>query len=618
MPRLRIPKVRVPFVPAPFLKRGTRFQLRAGNDFKLISFKMVLRLFALLSDHWRPYTLVCGLGVIIASLEMIPPRLVGNAIDLMANPHFSMEPVYIILGIWTLIAACSQILMSLQIRLANKHGELALSALRERLFDHLQNLPMKFFDKTHPGRILTMTGSDVEAIRNVLIWGINTLIANSALMVLASLMIFLTDPVLFAATAWLAPAMTVVNILYGRRVTEAWQVVRRHYSFMGANQAENIAGVRVVMAFNRQKQNLKTFNELQEQNTANNVMASRKAGLFNPLLQWVKFCGVAIILVFGGYRVACGKLQAGSLVAVLLYWDWFMTPAMNFGVFYNELLIAMAGAERLFNLLDEPVNDCAVNHRAEPGGLNAGTLMMDDGCVSFQNVCFRYEEGGRAILDRVNFSVKSGSVVALVGETGSGKSTIISLLARFYHPSSGRILIDGVDLAEIGAAELRKKVAMVLQNNFLFSGSVIENLRYARPDAADAQIFAAAEALGCHNRFLTLPQGYQTDVGERGAGLSLGERQLVCFTRALLNEPRLLLLDEATSALDPVTGQHVQRALSRLVKNRTTFIVTHRISTIRRADLIIVVDQGRIAEIGNHSELIQLKGIYSSLWSNSL
>jgi ABC-type multidrug transport system fused ATPase/permease subunit len=574
-----------------------------------ISPRMMARLMAMMLPHRKAYGIVCGLGIVIGCLEMIPPRLVGQAIDLMSVHGFAMRPLLSIVGIWLAIAVANQAMFGWQIYLANTNGEKILSDLRARIFDHLQVLSMRFYDQTHPGCILTMTGSDIEAIRNVLIWGLNTVIANSAIMLLASVMIYQTDHEIFFATAWLAPAMTIVNFFYGKKVSEAWQIVRRHYSLVGANQAENIAGVRVVVAFNRQEQNLKTFNELQNINTANNVMASRKAGLFNPLLQWVKFIGVSIILLLGGYRVATTQLLPGSLVAILLYWDWFMTPAVNFGTFFNELLVALAGAERIFELLDRrpEITDAA----------QAGELPKITGAVSFKNVCFRYQDSGRLILDQVSFETLPGQMIALVGETGSGKSTILSLIARFYNVSAGTIEIDGHDIAQVTSRSLHSQMAMVLQTNFLFSGTVLENLRYARPQATDEEIFAAAEKMGCHERFLALPSGYVTQVGEKGNSLSLGERQLVCFTRALIADPRILLLDEATSALDPVTGLQVQRALGRLIRGRTTFIVTHRLSTVRFADLILVTDQGRIVESGKHQDLLERRGKYFELFMSS-
>jgi ABC-type multidrug transport system fused ATPase/permease subunit len=576
-----------------------------------LSFSLVKRVLGLLKPHWPAYAAVCVFGVVIACLEMIPPRLVGQAIDGLSNHRIDAIDIFKIAGIWLGLAVGVQVLHALQIRLANAHGERALASLRVTIFERLQRLSMGFYDRTHAGKILTMTGSDVDSIRNVVIWGLNTVVANGAIMLMASIMVYQTDPALFFATVWLAPTMTIVNFVYGKRVTEAWQLVREHSSAVGANQAENIAGVRVVVAFNRQEANLKHFNQLQENNTVNNVMASRKSGLFQPMLQWVRFMGMAIILVFGGYRVSTGALGPGSLVAVILYWEWFMTPAVNFGAFFNDLLIALSGAERVFQLLDEKPEIQDV-----PGAVALPRLKGD---VRFENVDFRYRsQQGRKVLDDVTFDVPAGSMVAVVGETGSGKSTILSLLARFYQPEAGAVKIDGYDIAKASGESLHRQMAIVQQANYLFNTTVIENLRYARPGMSEEEVYEAARRLGCHERFLAMKDGYNTRVGEKGSALSLGERQLVCFTRALVADPSVLLLDEATSALDPVTSHQVQAALKKLVNGRTTFVVTHRMSTAREADLVLVVDNGRVIESGSHKELVNRGGKYAGLVADSL
>ena len=572
--------------------------------------RMTARLLQLLRPHARSYGAVCLVGVFIAALEMVPPRLVGGAVDAMNQGSFSAGPIMKLALIWLAISGAAQLLTGMQIRQANRNGERILARLRELIFTHLQNLSMSFYDRTQVGKILTLASSDVDAIRQVLIWGLNTVVANAAIMLMAGFMIYHTDAWLFLSTCWLAPLMTVVNFYYGKRVATAWQKVRRHFSLVGANQAENIAGVKVVLAFNRQEENLRIFNELQELNTANNVMASGKAGLFNPILQWVKFAGLAILLLVGGYRIVTRDLGPGQLVSILLYWDWFMTPAINFGTFFNDLLIAGSSAERIFDLLDE------VPEMEEP--LNTPDLPAIKGHVQFENVSFQYSSCHRKVLDGVSLEAQPGQLIALVGETGSGKSTIISLLSKFYQIGEGRILIDGIDINSISAWSLHRQVAMVMQANFLFSGSILENIRYGSPDVRLEEIHAAARELGCHSRFMAMKSGYETDVGERGQSLSLGERQLVCFTRALVTRPRLLLLDEATSALDPMTGLQVQRALSRLTQGRTTFIVTHRLSSVRHADQIFVVSQGKIIEKGRHHELIQKGGKYRELFYSSL
>ncbi len=576
---------------------------------KALSLKTLRRLTERIRPYRLRYMLISFLGIALAGLDMIPPKLVGNAVDIMSSKTgFDLWDVGQILLLWAAVAFSTQALHGVQIAFASRTGERVLALLRQELFDHLQKLSLRFFDRNHMGRILAAFGSDLDSLRSLAIWGINTITSNSAFMIFSSIMILRTDARMFLAVVWLAPAMTLLNFLYGKRLSRAWQKIRRDAARIGANQAENISGARVVAAFNRQEENLIHFNELQDLNTTNHMMESRQNGIFQPLLQWVRFSGQAIILLYGGYRVVSGQMSAGSLVSVSLYWEWFMMPAVNFGAFFNELVIASSGAERVLSVLDEKpeVSD-------QPG---AQPLLPIEGRVKFENVSFSYL-AGRPVLQDVSFEVIAGTTVALVGSTGSGKTTLISLLSRFYEPTSGRVFLDEQDINLATEESLHQQIALVTQANFLFNGTIMENLRYDRPLITEDEIFLATKALGCHERILALKDGYDTYVGEAGSGLSLGERQLICFSRALLRNPRLLLLDEATSALDPATDLQVRRALAKLSMNRTTFIVTHRLRTAAEADLVLMLDHGRLIESGSHEELMDKSGAYAKLYRDS-
>jgi ATP-binding cassette subfamily B protein len=557
---------------------------------------------------WR-YVGICAIGIALAGIDMIPPRLVGNAINEMSSPPFDLLSIAKILGLWALVAFSGQALHGFQIAFASRTGERVLAKLREDLFAHLQKLSLRFFDRNHLGRILAAFGSDLDSLRGLAIWGPNTITSNLAFLIFSAAMIFTTDQHMFFAVVWLAPVMTFLNFAYGKRLSRSWQNLRRDAANVSANQAENITGARVVAAFNRQEENLVHFNELQDLNVHNHMEVSKQNGLFQPALQWVRFLGQAIVLLYGGYRVVTGQMQTGDLVAVTLYWEWFMMPATNFGAFFNELIVSSSGAERVLSVLDEKPEVIDV-----PGALDLPPL---EGRVRAENVSFSYLPG-QPVLKNVSFEIPAGKTVALVGATGSGKSTLLSLLARFYLPAEGRLFLDEKDTRLATGNSLHQQMALVLQANFLFNGTINENLRYDRPLISEDEIHLAMRALGAHERILSLKDGYDTQVGEGGAGLSLGERQLICFARALLRNPRILLLDEATSALDPKMDYQVRQALRKLTKNRTTFIVTHRLRTAIEADLVLMMEQGRIVEQGSHDELIRRGGAYARLYNDSL
>lgn len=587
--------------------------------YKPIEMRLVRKLLSSLYPYRRQYALGVTVGLIHVLLDMQGPRFIGAIVNYATayrggqlpevSESAAVRHIVLIIALWSAVFVVSVLLQRLTILIMTRAGESVQFGFRKRLFEHLQTLSMSYYDKTKLGRIISRCTSDINSMREINVWSLFHVTAWASQIVFAALMMALfTDWRLFLAVAWLAPVLFVANRLYLRKSASMWQVVREGFTRVSTNLAENITGMRVVTAFNRQDPNLGVFNNLQVVNTANNLQVARVNGVYQPMLEFVKFVGRVIILLYGGYLIASGTLGGkgvGAVVQAFLYWDWFMNPIVAFGNFYNQLMMAMAGAERVFDLLETKpeVQDLPA---AKP-------LPRIEGRVTFEDVTFGYKPE-RPVLHDVSFEALPGQMVALVGHTGSGKSSIISLIGRFYQPQQGRVLVDGHDIRHVTGDSLHRQMGLVLQVNYLFTGTVLDNIRYAKPSATLEDVIAAAKALGTHEAITALKDGYDTDVGERGANMSLGQRQLICFTRAFLADPRIFMLDEATSSVDTATELLIQNSLERLLEGRTTFIVAHRLSTIMRADLILVIDQGRIIERGTHRELLELGGKYAHLY----
>ncbi len=588
--------------------------------YRPIDFRMIRRLLTCLKPHRWKYALGITLGLFMVLLEMQSPRFVAAIInyttnyiarqlDPMPTETEAIRHLMAIIGIWAAVLAVALFLQRTTILIMTNAGERVQFDLRRRLFNHLQALSMSFYDRTRLGRIISRCTSDINGMREINVWGIDIVAKCTLMMVVSSAMLLKTEPRLFLAVAWLGPILFILNRFFRTRAAILHQRARESFTRVSTNLAENITGVRIVAAFCRQEWNLGVFNVLQDRNTANNVRAARANGVYQPLLNLVGFIGRAIILLYGGYLIAAGRIDRtigiGSVVAAFLYWDWFMSPVLNFGNFYNQLMAAMAGGERVFTLLDTPpdITD-------QP---NAIPLPIIRGEVRFENVTFGYDPK-RPVLHDISFTAEPGTMIALVGSTGSGKTSIISLLARFYLPQQGRILVDGHDTRYVVAESLQRQMGLVLQTNYLFTGTVLDNIRYVRPEATEEQVVAAARTLGTYDALMNLADGLNTQVGERGANVSLGQRQLICFTRAFLADPRIFMLDEATSSVDTATEQLIQCSLERLRQGRTTFVVAHRLSTIQQADCILVLDHGRIVESGTHFDLLEKDGRYAELY----
>lgn len=491
-----------------------------------------------------------------------------------------------------------------RIRIAARVGQRALFDIRRHLFTHIQGLGFEFYDRRPVGKILVRVTNDVNSLQNLLTNGIINTLADLVLVVGIVVVMLRLHAGLAAASLITLPLLILLSTRLRRRIRLAWQHVRRKNANINAHLNESIQGMRVTQAFAQEEENLRFFTGMNFDTYRAFLRASRLGSMFQPLVELTGAAATGVVFAYGAWLLRAGAVTAGDVVAFLNYVGQVWEPISRLGQIYTQLLMAMASCERIFEFIDTPP---VVKDR--PG---ARPLPPIRGHVRFEDVWFEYEPG-RVALRGVDFEVQPGQTVALVGHTGAGKTTITALLSRFYDPTRGRVLIDGHDLREVTLASLRGQIAVVLQETFLFQGTVADNIRYGRPDATMDQIVAAARAVHAHDFIVRLPQGYETEVRERGSRLSVGQRQLISFARALLADPRILILDEATASIDTETELRIQDALATLLRGRTAFVVAHRLSTIRNADLILVLDHGRIVEAGDHRTLFARRGVYHQL-----
>lgn len=566
------------------------------NQFKrLISYLKPYRLQMIISLFLMIVASICGLA---------GPYLTKIAID----DHISLRKPE---GLqWVLLAyistnALHSICLRYRVRIMDKAGREAIATLRQDLFDHIQGLSFSFFDSRPAGKIMVRVINDVNSLNGLFTDGIVNVFVDFLTLIFVIILMFTIDVKLTLISLSTIPLLLLVVFALKKKIRRRWQEVRKKTSNMNAYLHESLSGMRVTQAFVREKENEKTFLQLNEDIKTTWMDAIKINNLFWPSIDIISTIGTVLIYVFGVKMLGVEGITVGSLVSIIWYLGRFWEPLNNISNFYNSILVAMASTERIFEIMD-----------TEPDIVdkdNAITMPELVGNVEFDNVTFSYDDK-KTVLKNVSFKIDAGETIALVGTTGAGKSTIINLVSRFYDVTDGAVLIDGYDIRDVKLQSLRSQMGIMLQDTFIFSGTIMDNIRYGRLDATDEEVIEAAKAVHAHEFIMNMERGYHTEVRERGSRLSVGEKQLISFARALLADPKILILDEATSSIDTHTEILIQKALDTLLEGRTSFVIAHRLSTIRKADRIMVVDDGHIIESGNHDQLIAEEGIYHELF----
>lgn len=572
---------------------------------KPFNWQQVIRLLSYMKPYRRQLAPMIGMMVLGTLTRLAAPAVIILAIDKAIDKGSGDKGLLlmyggILLGLYIIQWAANAV----RIKYTNIIGQKVIYDLRQQLFEHIQKLSFRFFDKRPAGSVLVRVTNDVNSLQDLFTNGVVNLLMDCIQLIGIALILLLWNFQLGLAVMITVPLMFVVSGTLRKRIRFAWQDVRIKQSRINSHLNEAIQGMKVTQAYVQEKENYAFFDHM---NTINKKSWDRASALnqtFGPIIEVTAAIGTLILFWYGSHLIQTNVITIGLLVGFANYIGNFWDPINRLGQMYNQLLVAMASSERIFEFIDE-----------EPTVKESGRARMLTGIkgdVSFEDIIFEYEKG-RPALKGISLQAKAGQSIALVGHTGSGKSTIINLLCRFYDPVEGRVLIDGQDIRNVTIESLRSQVGIVLQDTFIFSGTIRDNIRFGRLNASDEEVEMAARAVHAHEFIMTLPDGYDTEVQERGNVLSMGQRQLLSFARALLADPSILILDEATASIDTETELKIQEALKTLLAGRTSFIIAHRLSTIRHADNIVVLDHGRIVEQGNHDELMRHGGTYHGL-----
>jgi len=562
-----------------------------------------IRLIAYLKPYkWRMiFSLFLMIAAAVASL--MHPMLLSRAMDdCIETGDMSRFPLYI--GGMVLMSIIGALCLHYRVIIMDKLGRRAIAQLRQDLFDHIQSLSFSFFDSRSAGKIMVRVINDVNALINLFTDGIMQSIIDCFNIVIIFVLLMVTNWKVALIGMAVLPFILFLMLKLKRVIRHNWQMVRMKTSTMNGYLHESLAGMRTTESFVREEENYKIFYETNDDIKTSWIKAIKVNSIFWPSLDFFSNVSTVLVYISGVILMTGGSLQVGSLMLVIWYLGRFWDPINNLSQQYNNLLSAMASLERIYEILDTPADIKSKD--------NAYELPPIEGSVQFEDVTFSYDPE-KVILKNVSFDIKPGQTIALVGPTGAGKSTVVNLVSRFYDVDSGAVKIDGHDVRDVDLHSLRKQMSVMLQDSFIFSGTIMDNIRYGRLDATDEEVIEAAKTVHAHDFIMAMEKGYETEVNERGSRLSVGQKQLISFARALLNDPKILILDEATSSIDTKTEQIIQSALERLLVGRTSFVIAHRLSTIRQADCIFVIQDGKVLESGNHEQLLALNGAYAEL-----
>ncbi|MDO4326740.1 MAG: ABC transporter ATP-binding protein [bacterium] len=568
----------------------------------------LVRLYKYLLYFKKELTVVAVIMAVTLTINMISPLILERAV----NVHVAAGDIagLVRLGVasvclFLIFAAGTRARMLLMSRLSNQ----VLVKIREELYAHIQTLSFHFFDSRPTGKVLARLIGDVNSLKDLLSDSVTKLIPDFLTVVGVAAIMLVKNAYLAMAALLTLPILAAGMFFIQSKAHKLWQTFRKKNSNLNAFVHEDLSGIRIVQSFAAEEETRKDFYMLADEQRNAFRDAVRYADGFGPVVEITWGLG-GFLLYFIGIRVlGVGTVEIGTFLAFSTYLSMFWSPIRNLASFYNKLITNLSAAERVFDILDTPPEI------ADKEG--AGELPQLQGEVEFSHVTFAYEDAPeKMILEDVNFTVRPGETIALVGPTGAGKTTIVNLIGRFYEVTKGDILLDGHSIRDVSIQSLRSQMGIMTQDNFLFSGTIRDNIRYGRLDATDEEIEAAAKAVNAHEFIMELEKGYDTEISERGSRLSIGQRQLLAFARTMVSDPRILILDEATSSIDTHTERLVQQGIERLLKGRTSFVIAHRLSTIRKADRIFVIDQGNILEEGSHDELMRKKGAYYQLYES--